>query len=219
MPGAVAWTATVVPGAVSEVLPDGCMDLLWMDDRLVVAGPDGRAHRSEVVDRATVWGLRFASGTMPALLGVPAHVLRDHRVPLDDLWPTDVVAELTERVAVAPDPLAALEAVAAARLRRTDRVSPVVLAAAGALVAGRPVAEVADLVGLSTRQLHRRSLDAFGYGPKVLARVARLQRALAEARRGTPLVEVALAAGYADQPHLAREVRALTDRTLTQLVA
>ena len=38
--------------------------------------------------------------------------------------------------------------------------------------------------GLSTRQLQRRALDAFGYGPKLLARILRLGDALALARRG-----------------------------------
>jgi AraC-like DNA-binding protein len=54
---------------------------------------------------------------------------------------------------------------------------------------------------------------------KRLSRVLRLQRALALARRGLPLATVAATAGYADQPHLAREVRALTGVPLTTLLA
>jgi AraC-like DNA-binding protein len=57
--------------------------------------------------------------------------------------------------------------------------------------------------------LHRRSLDAFGYGPKTLARMLRLQRALAAARSGVPLADTAMRTGFADQAHLSREVRAL----------
>ena len=70
-------------------------------------------------------------------------------------------------------------------------------------------------MGLGARQLHRRSLDAFGYGPKTLARVLRLQRALAFVRAGTPYAQAALAAGCADQAHLARETRELAGLTLT----
>lgn len=80
---------------------------------------------------------------------------------------------------------------------------------AEALGRGRRVGEVARAVGLSERQLHRRCLDAFGYGPKTLARVLRLVRALELARGGVPYAEVAVRAGYADQAHLAREVRSL----------
>ena len=66
--------------------------------------------------------------------------------------------------------------------------------------------------------MHRRSLAAFGYGPKTLARILRFQRALALARAGTPLAEVAVRSGYADQAHLAREVRALAGVPLGRLM-
>ena len=86
------------------------------------------------------------------------------------------------------------------------------------LGAGRTVAETADSAGLGARGLHRRSLAAFGYGPKTLARVLRLQRALALARGGVPLAETAARAGYADQAHLARDVRELAGVPPTRLV-
>ncbi|MYQ31412.1 helix-turn-helix domain-containing protein, partial [Streptomyces sp. SID4956] len=87
-----------------------------------------------------------------------------------------------------------------------------------ALDAGRPVAGTADELGLGARQLHRRSLTAFGYGPKTLARILRMRRALALARAGVPFAETAVLAGYADQPHLSREVRRLTGVALRELV-
>jgi AraC-type DNA-binding domain-containing proteins len=74
-------------------------------------------------------------------------------------------------------------------------------------------------VGLSPRQLHRRSLDAFGYGPKTLARVLRLNRALTLARAGVELADVAATTGYADQAHFARDVRELTGTTARALLA
>ena len=83
---------------------------------------------------------------------------------------------------------------------------------------GRTVSEVATRVGFSDRQLHRRSLASLGYGPKMLARVLRLQRALGSARRGMPLAQASLAAGYGDQSHFAHEVQALTGQTASQLV-
>ena len=79
----------------------------------------------------------------------------------------------------------------------------------------RSVAATAHTAGLGARQLHRRSLAAFGYGPKTLARVLRLQRALALVRAGMPYADAALAAGCADQAHLAREMRELAGTTLT----
>ncbi|EST31316.1 helix-turn-helix domain-containing protein, partial [Streptomyces niveus] len=91
---------------------------------------------------------------------------------------------------------------------------PLLRAVVAGLDAGRPVAAVAESVGLGTRRLHRRSLDAFGYGPKTLARVLRLQRALALVRASVPYAETAVVAGYADQAHLARETRDLAGLTL-----
>ena len=85
--------------------------------------------------------------------------------------------------------------------------------------AARPAGAVAAETGLGERQLRRRCEAAFGYGPKTLARVLRLQRALALARAGTPFAAVAADAGYADQPHLSREVRALTGLPLGELLA
>jgi transcriptional regulator GlxA family with amidase domain len=78
----------------------------------------------------------------------------------------------------------------------------------------RPVADLADGLGLSGRTLQRRFAAAVGYPPKTFQRVARLQRLLAIARRSSaPLCDLAMATGFADQAHMTREVVALTGRT------
>ncbi|WP_347355176.1 DUF6597 domain-containing transcriptional factor, partial [Streptomyces beigongshangae] len=120
--GAVVWTRTAVPGDTAPVLPDGCMDLLWTEGRLFVAGPDTRAHAGDDPGGpARYAGVRFFPGTAPAYLGVPAHELRDRRVDLADLWGGAAARRLTERVDAAGDPAAALEAVA---LRRAAGATP-----------------------------------------------------------------------------------------------
>lgn len=200
------------------MLPDGCMDLLWHDGRLLVAGPDTRAHLTS--GPPGPWaGVRFPPGTAPALLGVPAHELRDRRVDLADLWPAGDVRRLTARVDAADDPAHGLEEVALSVAARAAPPDPLLARLVTALDAGRPVARTADELGLGARQLHRRSLTAFGYGPKTLARILRMRRALALARAGVPLAETAARAGYADQPHLARDVRDLAGLPLGVLLA
>ncbi|MEU2296082.1 helix-turn-helix domain-containing protein [Streptomyces antibioticus] len=216
--GAVVWTNTPSPGpgtsATQPVLPDGCMDLLWHEGRLLVAGPDTRAYHPD--GPPTPWtGIRFFPGTAPALLGVPAHELLDRRVELTDLWPAAEVRRLTARIAAAPHPTTALENLALDRAAPPD---PPLRRLVTALAAGRPVATIADELDLSGRQLHRRSLTAFGYGPKTLARILRLQHALALAREGVPYADTAARSGYADQAHLARDVKEFTDRTLGALL-
>ncbi|MGW3566856.1 DUF6597 domain-containing transcriptional factor [Streptomyces sp. NPDC000941] len=222
---AVVWSRTSGAGP-QRVLPDGCTDVIWSAGDLFVAGPDTRAHVAEGAPGTRWVGLRFAPGTGPAVFGVPAYELRDQRVPLAALWPSAEVRRLAERLAEAADrggtgPRGVsrlLEAVALDRLRRAEPPDPAVGAVVAGLSGGRSVAEVAAAVRLGERQLHRRSLAAFGYGPKTLARVLRLNRALDAARAGTAFAEVAAVTGYADQAHLAREVRALTGVPLGRLL-
>jgi AraC-like DNA-binding protein len=214
--GAVVWRRYLSGRPARPVLPDGCRDLLWTDGRLLVAGPDTRAYHPG--GGSARWaGVRFFPGTAPALFGVPAWELRDRRVDLTDLWPAAEVRRLTARVDVAPDPAVALEEMALARAAEAASPDPVLWQVVASLDAGRSVAATADALGLGVRQLHRRSLAAFGYGPKTLARVLRLRRALALAGSGVPFAEVAARTGFADQAHLAREVRDLAGMPLGEL--
>jgi len=215
LPGAVRWSSS--GGGPSRVLPDGCLDLLWYGGALVVAGPDTTAFMADETPGG-VTGLRFAPGVGPGVFGVPAHELRDRRVRLDELWPSAQVRRLHERIAAAPDRGRFLEGVAGRRLS-VSPPDPLIRGIAGLLAAGTSVARAASIVSLSERQLHRRSLDAFGYGPKTLARILRLGRALDLARTGVDATDCALRTGFTDQAHLARDVRALTGTTLGTLLS
>ncbi|MFF4360676.1 helix-turn-helix domain-containing protein [Streptomyces sp. NPDC001604] len=215
--GAVVWTNSPSEAGAGRVLPDGCMDLLWHQGRLLVAGPD--THAYVTAGEPGVWvGVRFYPGTAPALLGVPAHELRDRRVALGELRPAAEVRRLTARVNAAVETADGLEELALRLAADTDPPDPLLRHLVTALGEGRPVAAAADELGLGARQLHRRSLAAFGYGPKMLARVLRLQRALRLAREGVPFAETAARTGFADQAHLARDVKELAGLRLGQLL-
>ncbi|MCX4884426.1 helix-turn-helix domain-containing protein [Streptomyces sp. NBC_00847] len=215
--GAVVWTNTPSEAGAGRVLPDGCMDLLWHDGRLLVAGPDKRAYIAE--GAPGLWaGVRFRPGTAPALLGVPAQELRDRRVALSELRPAAEARRFAARVNSAAEPASGLEELALRLAADAAPPDPRLRHLVTALDEGRPVAAAADELGLGARQLHRRSLTAFGYGPKTLARVLRLQRALGLARQGVPYAETAARAGFADQAHLARDVRQLAGMPLGELL-
>ncbi|MFD4428948.1 helix-turn-helix domain-containing protein [Nocardia sp. NPDC058497] len=62
-------------------------------------------------------------------------------------------------------------------------------------------------------------MSAFGYGPKMLARILRFQRALAAVRAGVPAAETAAVTGFADQAHLSREFRDLAGCSVRTLQA
>ena len=212
LPHVVAWWSVTPRGAPPKrILPDGCLDLIWQDGAVFVAGPDTTAQVGCAAAGSRLFALRFGSGTGPGVLGLPACEVVDQRVPLEALWP----AALVRRVAEAADPLAALTAAARSRWQQPD---PTMVALAASARAGGSIRAFADRCGLSPRQLQRRSNTAFGYGPKTLARVFRLQRAVDLARSGSPFAAVSAEAGYADQAHLAREVRAMAGVPLGSLV-
>jgi AraC-like DNA-binding protein len=213
--GAVLWTRTVSPaGTAVRVLPDGCMDVIWADGELFVAGPDTEAHLVMSAAGTQFAAVRFAPGTAPTLLGIPAEEVRNQHVPLDALWPAADVRRLGERIAEAPDRAGTL-----AEALGVVPPEPWVHWLVNRLRAGQPIAALAGQVAFSERQLHRRSLFLFGYGPKTLARILRLGTALDLARGGTPFGRVAAEAGYADQAHLSREVRSLAGVPLRELVS
>jgi AraC-like DNA-binding protein len=79
------------------------------------------------------------------------------------------------------------------------------------------VADVCRALQVSRQWLAREFERDVGVGPKVFARVSRVQRAVAAARRGESWSAIAYRLGYADQSHLAREVFALKGQRPTAL--
>ncbi|HYQ62088.1 DUF6597 domain-containing transcriptional factor [Actinophytocola sp.] len=232
---ACTWSRTTPAEAagasVVNVVPDACADVMWHREsgRLFVAGPDTRAHPTALSGGSLV-GVRFRPGRAPAGLGVPASAVRDARVDLDELWPAWRVRRLADELAAVPSTPAAEQVLAAAVAAAGGQWDPAAPRLLELVSRGERVATVADALGWSERQLHRRSLAAFGYGLKVLHRVVRFDRAVRLARRartasrpngpdrGAGLASVAYEAGYADQAHLAREVRTLAGVPMTALL-
>lgn len=200
------------------VLPDACVDLLWDGNTLRVAGPDRQAQYAQLAPGTRLQGLRFAPGAAARWLGVPLHTLADQRVALHEL---DVprLARLSERMAEhGRGALGWLAArILAETAHRTDRLSAVHLRLSSA--PSTPVAQLARDLGVSERTLLRHCEQAYGYGPKLLARILRLQRFLDRRRTHSTLLEAALDAGYYDAAQLAGDARRLTGLTPTLLVA
>jgi AraC-like DNA-binding protein len=213
---ACLWEQEDEEDRTQRVVPDGCIDLVAVRGReLVIVGPDTGPRRVDLPAHARVSGIRLRPGAAGAVLGLPAVELRDHEAPVSLLW-RDGGARLDEAVAFA-EPRRRLELLAAAVAGRGAEPDELVAAAALRLAAPRArVADVARDLGVSERQLHRRLLTAVGYGPKMLARVARLRRLVALA--DGPLAWRALDAGYASQAHMNDEVRRLTGATPVQFL-
>ena len=216
---ACAWERRADGGAPVRVLPDGCIDVVWTEGRGVqVVGPNTTAFLVPLADGVRVVGARMLPGAAAPLLGIDAARLRDAGIALERVW-ADEGRRVAYDVDASADRVAALLAALEARAAAAAPPDPLVVAAVARL--RQPRARVEPLsreLHVSVRQLRRRFEAAVGYGPKRLACVLRLQRALAAARGGDELAQAAAAAGFADQAHFAHDCRALAGVTPSALL-
>jgi len=217
VPGGVIWSS-VSAGDEVRILPDGCMDFLWDGREIVIAGPDTHAHLFVGDAGSTMIGLRFAPGFAPRVLGIPAAEFTDQQVPLDAVWAPEQIRRATDFVAASESAALALETLALESCAPPDDDAALVEHVVALARAGHNSTAIADRIGLSTRQLQRRSTAAFGYGAKTLGRILRMQHALALVHRGIRPADSAARAGYADQSHLSRDVKEMAGVPLGQLV-
>jgi len=228
---ACTWVARSGDSAApSPVVVDACSDVVVIGDAEPhVAGPATRTHVVTLRPRTTVVGIRFRPGAARAVFGCDAPELRDADPALRAVCGRSASALVDELSATRDVDArrAALERWASGRLdARLDR-DELALRAAHALVADADltVAALGDALGWSARRLHREITATCGYGPKLLQRIVRLQRALRLARRRAmtnrrpTLAMLALDAGYADQAHMTRDFRDLTGFTPRELLA
>jgi AraC-like DNA-binding protein len=158
-----------------------------------------------------------------AIFGLPAAELHDGMVPFDDLIGQAAAMALYDDVASSvgwPARFTALErhllALVVAHEPRAA-VRPEVSRAWDSLTgpgAASQVAAVADDVGWSRRHLGEQFRAETGISPSDARRLARFALSHRLARNpGRSLVDVAVEAGYADQPHMTREWRELCGYT------
>ncbi|HEX2884911.1 helix-turn-helix domain-containing protein [Vineibacter terrae] len=218
--GQPGWTRTM------RVLPDGCADMVWNGDALVVARAHPVAVRVRLQAGRRSVGLRLRCGAAGAVLGLPACELPAEPIELRSLLgslATQAEARLMEADAVAAQ-RAILEDLIAARLKRGHRPDPRILAAVDRLRSPTTrVAMVAGGMSLSTRELRRRFHADIGCGPKTLQGILRFRNFMRQAEkppagRGT-VAMLAASCGYADQAHLSRDCKRLAGSTPRALVS
>ena len=223
---------TGVRATPNRVLPDGCSDIiLGIPDMAgpVAVGTMRSAAIFPLRNGVELFGIRFHPGAGLPVFGVPLGEITDQRVPLDALW-RDGAARLAD---LAPENrVDGIERVLTSRLqgwlRDAGDDAPLASRAVALLRqsrGGATIRAVAAALGVGERRLERAFGRSVGVGPKMLERVLRMRRAIrrinAVRESGKPLAwtDVAFDAGYADQPHLIREFRALAGVTPRQYVA
>ena len=95
----------------------------------------------------------------------------------------------------------------------TDRAVARVLSRRGCI----SIRVLAGELDVGTRTLERAFREHVGLPPKVFARIARFRAARRAVKAGHAGAEAAAEAGYSDQAHMVREIRALAGVSTTQL--
>ena len=213
------WTQSITGYGefAQRVLPDGCIDIVFINDESpVVVGPWVKPFIARFPVATNILGARWHPGRAPALLGAPATELLNQLVELRDVCSRRLSSSL-ERVSEQPNLDARRSALEATLFNLLACVEPSdrILNASIQWLAHHPygrIEKLSQLTGFSSRQLQRRFLTSVGYGPKSFQSIVRFQRLLylAGRARRRSLVELAAHVGYADQSHMTREVQRLS---------
>jgi AraC-like DNA-binding protein len=197
------------PVVVHSSPPDGTTNLL------LTRSPEGGLHPQIVQPSLTAMtipvargftyaGLRLRPEAAAGVTGEPPRIGPPKPLPAGGpfagLW-LDLADLMNDRTSWART-AAALEA-----FPPTDRA---VSLAVDLLIASGGATAVADLaarLGLSERQFRRRFHAATGISPKQYAAVQRVRRALILSLAEANWADIAYEAGFADQPHLARDIK------------
>jgi AraC-like DNA-binding protein len=170
-------------------------------------------------------GLRLRPAGAYALLARPMAEVSDLTLSLDELVGR-IARELVERLRDAPSVAQRFRLVhdwLRARIARAPGIEPAIAWSATQIERSAGTVAIAALraeTGLSKSRLVGRFREQIGFSPKRYARVLRFRRALGLLHEGVlPAVEVALEAGYYDQPHMVADFRTMAGMTPRQFVA
>ena len=232
------WRLTAPVGAIGDaqpIVPDGCVELIFhlgdrfrrLEDREWVTQPRailvGAVTGPTVVEPsgvADVVGIRLQPWSGRAFLGFPLSEIRGELVQLDEVTPA-LCSRLLPALEDAPDEtrrLATLFDALEAHVTRQAAPDAALRAAVECLTTSQTLPSIADLassLGRSTRWLQRAFSETLGFGPKMLARITRVQRALRLARidERASWAAIAADAGYFDHSHLVRDFKQLVGCT------
>jgi AraC-like DNA-binding protein len=222
------------------ILPDGCVEIVlnvgdpfarhvgtaaaYRQPRRLLTGQLTTAIAIAPTGNVDLWGIRFEPWAAAAFLRVSGEEIRDRMLTIDDASPM-LDRELARVFDAPPAERVDLITEGLTRQVRLARPRDTVLPSLVSRIVTRgevlSVRELARDVGLGTRRLQAIFAEQVGMSPKMLMRIARLQRALRIARERPSLSwgAVAIEAGYYDQPHLNRDCRAIAGCSPSALIA
>ena len=175
----------------------------------------GIRSRFNVLDTTklrSAMGVVFRPGGVHAFLGTLTDAFHNKNVSLDLIWGS-MVRSLRDRLRTANDPAEKFRVLEVALLEHLNERLQLSTAVRYALeeFARRPeiprVRELAHEAGLSRRRFSQLFREQIGLTPKLYCRLQRFQNTLKLIASGASVdwAQLALAAGYCDQAHLAHE--------------
>ena len=209
-----------------EVFPDGCISLFYYRNEpikvigLFIKDLNLETVKTQIYAGDVYWGMRLAPSAGAAILRVNPSEIYSH--------PLDAANELTHLTAGLLEKLKACrtfeQAVAVYESLIESLALPVAkadekVAEAVRIIEANPgemkIADVAEKVNLSVRQLERRFRKNAGLSPKQYARARRIRATAINMLEETEMnmASRALEMGFADQSHLTHEFSTLTGRS------
>ena len=208
-------TYTLVEGKGSGRCSVACLTGLQTSSILIEAPPGP----------CCVMGIRLHPAGAYALLARPLSEMSDLTADLGDLVGR-AAADLTEHCSEAvsaEERLGRAAAWVAGRVAVSPRVDPAIAWIASQIERRQgsvSIAELRERTGLTRTRLATAFREQIGVPPKLYARILRFRRLLDLLSQGAgSLADLALAAGYYDQPHMNAEFRELSGLTPREFLA
>lgn len=204
-----------------RIIPDGCMDIVF-DLSAVAHGSKGDIagimtvpNIYDVLGYRNFVGVRFLPGMAPLFLDTPAGEFTDSLVELEAVWGNRAmsVAEAVINAETPLDRVALLKEELLSRLPYIDTVDSLVDQALQEIYRRRGMIEIANLAQtlyVSQRQLSRVFRAAIGTSPKRFCRIVRFQgvlNRLTRTKAGLDTLSIALDYDYYDQAHFLKEFK------------
>lgn len=222
-----------------RILPDGCVELIInFGARFSQHNGEKRSlqPRNFLVGQMTgpilisptgvveLLGVRFHPGGTVPFLRTPMHEFTDRVTDFESLAPAlhRSLLEATEDVSGMAERVNAIQSLLLNYLSRCKQDSRLLPLAAKVVASGGLISvdHLADMAGISSRQLERRFLNEVGIGPKLLGRILRFQQVFRAVERcNAGWAPVALECGYYDQAHLIRDFNQFAQQTPSVLFA
>lgn len=210
-----------------KIIPDGIPALIFQDNGNLFFEKNGRVmpdlyiygqfkkHTEiKVQGNFRTIGVYLEPYALKSLFHMDAYEISDQNIPLEDIFPESILDQLLKADTLG-EKIGIISNFIRYRIVNIKYQNDKAGYAASLLREGKSLVEVQDSTNLTERSLERLMNHYIGLTPKVYARIARFQSALAAMRNGNynKISTIIHKCGYFDQSHFIREFNSFTGVT------